>query len=71
MNGDFNNIPVIIGTNRNEGTTFVYGTYLTSMSATLYSTIVNDQIPAAYVDGVLALYPPLSVILVALVFCNI
>ncbi len=51
-----NNVPVVLGSSRDEGTFFVYGARQTNMTETQY----KDAIKAAYgakADQVLALYP--------------
>lgn len=58
--GDFIHVPVIMGTNKDEGNLFIYDYFSDSVSATVYELIIAAYVAEDYVDDVLELYPPIE-----------
>lgn len=61
--GTFNKVPVVLGTNKNEGTAFIYGGISSSLSSLYYTAALVEYLGESYVESVLLLYPPVSVCL--------
>ncbi|KAH3732160.1 carboxylesterase family protein [Pelomyxa schiedti] len=63
QSGGYSNVPVLLGTNRDEGTLFIYGQVTSTLTAAAYTLIVQQYYFPGNTDlstRALELYPPLT-----------